>query len=432
MKRHFNLGCVAWVLVAMATCGLAWSQEQVIFPFSAQSLEDPLFSSPVVDSVGNLYVAGTYNEDVLIYKLVPPTQANNPWVATQIAAVYGTVNPPNPGLVADSQGHLFGTANSQAGQGLAFEVDIATKATTTIYNFQSYTLPTSPLIVGPGGTIYGASYSGATGCGTVFELTPPAKGQRVWSETTLYTFLGPNDGCEPTNVVLDEHGNAYGATLSGGTNNLGTIFELIPPSQGSGTWTEETIHTFTSADVGKRKLPNASVPPKGYVGLYENAVAIDDSGNLFGTTFGGGTTGNGSVYELSPSGGSWNFAILYSFAGIPDGASPAGNVTIGKGGVLYGTTLFGGPVTAWGGGITGLGTLWELTPPTQLGGAWTEKILRNFTGGYDGAFPITAPIYGPAGNLYGVTASGGYNNFTCAPVAVGYGTGCGAVYEYVP
>src|SRR6202030_3428156 len=130
------------------------------------------------------------------------------------------------------------------------------------------------------------------------------------------------------------------------------------------------------------------------------------TGNLYGTTRGGGANGVGSVMELSPpavSGGAWTLTTLYSF--VPYGTSgyvPVSDLVKDQAGAFYGTTFAGGdPVCNCGG-------VYKLVPPTVSGGAWTESVLYNFKGGADGRLPAEAALaLTSAGTLYGVTVRGG-------------------------
>jgi uncharacterized repeat protein (TIGR03803 family) len=140
-------------------------------------------------------------------------------------------------------------------------------------------------------------------------------------------------------------------------------------------------------------------------------LIFDREGNLYGTTWEGGTDGGGLVYELSPSNGSWVFNILYSnFSG---GAGPEASLTMDAAGNLYGTTSTDGRHAS--------GTVFKLTPSN---GGWTYNTLYTFTGGSDGAQPISNIIFDANGNLYG-TASAGGNTAGCPG-------GCGVVWEITP
>jgi hypothetical protein len=232
----------------------------------------------------------------------------------------------------------------------------------------------------------------------------------------------PNDGAFPVaSLIVDQAGSVYGTTTHGGngscidkaTYGCGTVFKLSPSS--GGTWTENILYNF----------PNAYLP---------NGLAMDSQANLYTTTFWGGTTsqycpiGCGTVYELSPSsGGHWNATLLYSFGGFAsDGQLPAGPITFDKSGNLYGTTFYGGSSSCLLGGSGGCGTIFQLSPS---GGGWTESVFYSFGGPYkDGAFPTTGVVLDAAGNVYGTTSTGGAD----AVYAEGQPQGGGTVFEITP
>jgi uncharacterized repeat protein (TIGR03803 family) len=169
-----------------------------------------------------------------------------------------------------------------------------------------------------------------------------------------------------------------------------------------------TIYNFVSADGGAGDANNP------YAGL-----VIDGAGNLFGTSYAGGAGGLGTVYELSPAPGQsgWTETILYSFhaSNRLDGAHPTGRLVFGQHGELYGTTS-----SSAGADSNGLGTVFELSPPSLPGGRWTEAILHVFTGAAgDGATPYAGLAIDSSGTLYGTTFAGGSSAGTSAP---GFGT----------
>lgn len=169
-------------------------------------------------------------------------------------------------------------------------------------------------------------------------------------------------------------GVLYG-TSGGGAVGGGTVFALIPPVSAGGVWTERVLHSFGSA--GDGAYPTGGVT----IGKRSSGAPV-----LYGTTAGGGASGNGTVYTLTPvsvPSGAWTETVLYSFAGGNDGAYPNAGVTIGTNGVLYGTTVLGG-----NGGCPQCGTVFSLTPSTSSVAAWTETVLYTFTLGPDGVFPI--------------------------------------------
>jgi hypothetical protein len=279
-------------------------------------------------------------------------------------------------------------------------------------------LPVGSIVFDSAGNLYGATTQGGAtncsplaGCGTVFQLTPPVKTGDPWTETVLYTFKGAkySDGDEPAGgLLIDSQGNLYGTTAYGGAGDCvllgikggcGTVYEISPPTEKGGAWTETILYSFSTAKRGY--LPNGD-------------LVFDDAGNLYGATqFGGGkgTTCDpfyqycGAVFELNPptrKGGRWTEKVLHGFAGGTDGANPNGGLVLDSKGAVYGTT-YGGGNKSGECGTGGCGTAFELKPPAQKGGAWTEKQLHAFAGGNDGAVPVAGMILDSNGNLYGIT-----------------------------
>jgi hypothetical protein len=266
-----------------------------------------------------------------------------------------------------------------------------------LYSFQGIpdgSLPIGGVVFDQQGNLYGATQDGgssscrsANQCGTVFQLAPPSKQGGQWTETVLYIFKGnaSNDGTTPFGgLVIDAAGNLYGTTGYGGTGDCillgsklgcGTVYELSPPAQKDGAWTETILYSFPTAKQGY--LPNGD-------------LVFDSAGNLYGATeFGGGegTTCDpyyqycGTVFELSPpkkQGGKWTEKVLHGFAGGTDGANPNGGLVLDSKGDVCGTSYEGG---AEGGecGTVGCGTVFELKPPAKKGGAWAETVLHRST-----------------------------------------------------
>ena len=207
------------------------------------------------------------------------------------------------------------------------------------------------------------------------------------TETVLHTFDGPGDGAEPYGApILDKAGNLYGVTFEGGAYLKGTVYELK-----AGSSTEEILHSF-DPNTGDGESP-------------QGALVIDSAGNLYGVTPLGGGRKLGVVYELTPEAGSgWKEKIIHTFVGGSDGRSPQAGLIIDEKGNLYGTTYQGGTGTNCG--AFACGTVFELSPKSN--GAWTEKILYSFKGGTsDGQNPSAPLVMDSAGNLYGTTAFGG-------------------------
>jgi uncharacterized repeat protein (TIGR03803 family) len=251
------------------------------------------------------------------------------------------------------------------------------------------------------GNLYGTTEDGGTeSSGTVFELSPPSSGSGPWTKNTIYNFAGGASGANPeAGLVFDKSGNLYGTATWGGTcidNECGGVaFELSPPPIGGEPWTEMVIHSFKQA-------PDGAVP---------QSTLVFIGNNLFGTTVEGGKGGPdcaagancGTIFELGPPsspGGTWTEHVLHSFASVAgDGQNPRSGLVRGKSDVLYGVTEFGGTI--------GFGTVYQFAPPSAPGGTWTETVLYNFSGVSVGEDPFPTPAVGPDGSLYGTTMFGG-------------------------
>jgi uncharacterized repeat protein (TIGR03803 family) len=304
-----------------------------------------------------------------------------------------------------------------------------------LYSFQGGTsdgiYPPGGVVFDKSGNLYGATTDGGGkcagpgDCGTVFQLAPPAEKGGPWTETVLYIFKGngSGDGATPGgSVIIDSAGNLYGTTAYGGTGDCvllgtkvgcGTVYELSPPAQKGGAWTETVLYSFPTAERGY--LPNGN-------------LVFDGAGNLYGATMFGGGYGTtcddfyqycGEVFELSPpaknGGGEWTEKVLHGFKGgmkgemSSDGALPNGGLVIDSKGAIYGTTYNGGnDAGECSGGVEaiGCGTVFKLTPPVKKGGAWTEKVIFRFNV-QDGANPYAGVVFDKKGRLYCTTLAGG-------------------------
>jgi uncharacterized repeat protein (TIGR03803 family) len=250
--------------------------------------------------------------------------------------------------------------------------------------------PQAGLIMDAQGNLYGTTWAGGVGWGTVFKLDPSGK------ETVLHSFTDNfSDGASPFgSVIMDAAGNLYGTTYVGGGHGYGTVFKLEP----SGT--ETVLHSFTDGADGS--LPSGN-------------LIMDADGNLYGVADYGGNSscsnvghpsGCGTVFKLAPSG---TLTVLYSFTGGSDGADPSGGLIMDATGNLYGTT--------WGGGAYGYGTVFKLDSSGK------ETVLHSFTYGAGGFSPFGV-IQDAKGNLYGEAAAGGV--IPCIGIT---SEGCGTVFE---
>ena len=249
--------------------------------------------------------------------------------------------------------------------------------------------PIAGLTMDGAGNFYGTTADGGQpvlyyclyGCGTVFKLTRAHSG---WVLTPVYQFTGGDDGTTPeARVVFGPDGLLYGTTtgsnIFGGTGKA-TVFSLRLPTTPCTTAVcpgqETVLYRFTGSMDG-------SGPGWG-------DLAFDQAGNIYGATSDGGSYGHGSVYELTPSNGSWTETILYSFTGGEDGSQPKSGVILDQAGNLYGTTLYGG--------ADAQGTVFQLTHSDS---GWIEKVLHSF--GSSGSGPYGGLIFDQAGKLYGTT-----------------------------
>ena len=251
--------------------------------------------------------------------------------------------------------------------------------------------PTFGLTIDAAGNLYGTTFEGDAGTGTAYKLAHKTTG---WALTPLYVFTIASKGVIPySTLVIGRDGKLYGTTAFGGIGpclayghtGCGTVFTLQNPVTFCHTsycpWIETPLYKFSGGADGSNP--------------YGGALVFDQAGNVYGTTYGGGT-GSGVVYKLTPAGSGWTESVLYTFAGGSDGASPWAGVTLDQAGNLYGTTAAGG---AFGGG-----TVYELSPS---GSGWTKRTLHSFQQQQDGGNPYAGVILDPAGNLYGATQYGG-------------------------
>jgi uncharacterized repeat protein (TIGR03803 family) len=287
-------------------------------------------------------------------------------------------------LLADSAGNLYGTTTeSISSGGTVFELSPQTLGGWSEQIIAYLSSPQSNLVMDGAGNIYGVdTFGGDYRYGDVFELSPLGA---TWNLTLLHSFR-PNghDGIFPeSGLIMDAAGNLYGVTSTGGSSNEGTVFEITKGS--GGTWTEKILHNFSN---------------DGTDGINPNGIlAMDASGNLYGTAYNGGTWGVGIVFELTSNSG-WSETILHAFTytgtAPMDGANPNANVIFFNGN-LYGTTYEGGPHNN--------GTVFQLIHHGN--GTWSESVIHAFNqNGIDGATP-RAGLALVDGTLYGTTSAGG-------------------------
>jgi uncharacterized repeat protein (TIGR03803 family) len=307
-------------------------------------------------------------------------------------------------LISDQAGNLYGVTslgggknaacyqNANDGCGTVFELVAppsrgGTWTLQTLYRFTGGVdggLPAGGLVMNAQGFLYGVTNVGGDmtnpqcmagaeyiGCGVVFQLNSVRGG---WAETVLHTFESIDGAAPNAALIFDTQGNLYGTTELGGSAAWGTVFEL----SGAPYWTETVLYNFGLAGDGEFPMGN---------------LVFDGLGNLYGTTYEGGSGGYGTVFELSPGAPSWTETLLANFTGTMS-SYPMGGLIFDASGNLYGTSSGGGQGTDCP--SDGCGSVFELTPAD---GSWTETVLFNFDAGKS-SMPGGNLIADPAENLY--------------------------------
>jgi len=252
-------------------------------------------------------------------------------------------------------------------------------------------VPLGTLIMDSAGSLYGTTFLGGTNnAGTVFRVTPSQDGT-VWTETVLYSFCSKYngnsclDGHNPrAGLVMDDAGNLYGTTEYGGSSNQGIVFRLTPNHNPAAAWAETVIHGFDPWN-GDGAQPQAG-------------LIIDQAGNLFGTNI-------DSVFQLSPNADhtAWTHTVLYRFCPqrnpCPDGTGSRAPLTMAAGGTLYGTT--------YQGGSSNQGVVFSLSPTGAGWTESVLYSFCAYANCADGNNPTTGLLMDSAGTLYGTTDWGG-------------------------
>ncbi len=391
------LALLAFLCVAL--CAQAGSKYTIVRTFNASAGGVLPAGALLMDSAGNLYGADTQGGSTnggTIFELIPNGQGGFTYKDLYECNNAFDCTLPVGSLVMDAAGNLYGSSLF----GHVFEISKTSSGTWTasvIHDFGDQVAPPSSLVLDAAGNLYGINPTGGTNnLGYVFELSPSQSG---WSLTHLHDFRG-DDGAATTGntenqvggLIVDSTGNLYGATVAGGAskNCSGGCGVVFELTNNSGAWTETVLHSFSGKDGANPIAP----------------LMMDASGDLYGTASNGGAKGFGSVFKASRASGAWQTRVLHSFTGAHlDGEFPDSALVMDPSGNIYGTTEAGGgdlkSCQVWN--DNGCGMVFELSPN---GAQWRESILKAFSGGTDGAFPQGVVLDGN-GNLFGVAQAGG-------------------------
>jgi uncharacterized repeat protein (TIGR03803 family) len=393
------------MVVTLMLVASAWaSSETLLYSFCAQTScvdgQTP-YGSLVADSSGNHLFGTTYSGGAhSVGEVFELTNSGGTWTQTVLYSFSGSSNNdganPFAGLAMDTAGNLYGATQfgGASNQGTVFQLTKSgsTWKETVLHTFDNIggsdgSYPDGVLTLDAAGNLFGTTQQGGKfSGGTVYEL--PLKSGK-YSYKVIHSFAtNPNTGYSPYGglVVNPKNGYLYGTTYYGGLIwNAGAVYQL---RQVSGVWLYSVIYTFLGDSLGQNT---------------ECTLAADPAGNLYGTNYTGGDFNLGGVFKLTPgSNNKWTQKMIYSFKGYAkkDGAYPYyAGVVVDANGNLYGTTYQGGSSAA---NNLNYGTVYKLTA-----GTYAEKVLWSFlTTSNDGYNPYHQAIL-VKGKLYGTTNSGG-------------------------
>lgn len=260
---------------------------------------------------------------------------------------------PQGKIAFDSSGNLYGLTPNGGESGVAFKLIPNPKGQwTEQVLYSNVGLPYAGVVIDSRGNLYGGSdANGLYNEGSIFELSPGTQG---WQFSNIYSFVAPCGmfcgGTQPGDLTSDKRGDLFGFTGDAGIPGCkgfgcGTVFEM---TNCGGTWKETTLYQFQNLSGGWGP---------GY-----GAPAFNSSGNLYGTTQGGGRYGFGTVFKLSHGKRGWTKTTLYDFPGGAGGWQPYGGAVVDQHGNIFGTTYFGGKTGGKSCKKDGCGVVFEITP----------------------------------------------------------------------
>ncbi len=372
------------------------------------------WAAPVADANGDYYGITTYggaaSDAGTVYQM---HFDGSRWVYKRLHAFCTKTDCPDGshprgGLVADTDGNLYGTTSDGGASGYGTIYRLAPDGSggwtyKVLHTFctkagcpdggrsfaaLTYQGQASGALYDGTAPLYGATTGGGSQSqGVVFSLTP---GAMKWSIKVLHNFCTRASCADGAQIyaplTIDGSGTIFGVTSLGGSASHGTVFQLAHTGSG---WKESVLHSFCA---GGGFCADGDDPL--------GALVIDGSGDLVGVTYFGGAHAKGSLFKLTPNGAHSIFATLYSFcalASCADGQHPQGGAVLDAQGRLFGTTYDGGSANK--------GTVYKLSVNGTL-----TTLLSFGAGASAGSYPVASLTMGASGTLYGATATGGTND----------------------
>lgn len=343
-----QIGGGCGVVFQLSHLGSRWT-ETPIFAFADGPDGGFPNAGVIFDPFGNLWGSASTGGNPacslgcgVVYQLIDNSGV---WSEAILHAFDGTDGQfPNSDLTIGNSDNTYGTTwyGGAHGAGVVFRIRSVFSGFVfnDLYSFNGTQDGSSPAggVVEANGDLFGTTYPyNGYNDGVVFKLR---ERDFVPFKYHLIEAFGRGDGRAGENpyagLTVDAAGDLYGTTIEGGNSGSGVVFELLP---NGGHFRKRVLHTFTGS-------PDGSSP---YAGL-----TIDAAGNLYGSTVFGGTYNYGTVFELHPDQrGNYKERILYNFTGSGDGANPKAAPILDSSGNLYGTTE--------GGGQYGEGVAYEIT-----------------------------------------------------------------------
>lgn len=314
----------------------------VLYSFTGGNDGGEPYKGVTLDAQGNLYgtavTGGTGACEGgcgVVYKL---TNSGGTWTQSVIHNFNGNDGSgPGSGVTFDRHGNLYGVTPTGGANGLGviYQMRPGTGGSwkfKVIHNFTGGSDGSSGmagrLILDKAGNLFGvATTGGANGSGVAFELVRSQTGQFTFK--TLYPFKGqPDAGFPYGGLLFDKAGNLYGTTYYDGANDLGSVYQLAP--QSDGTFKERVLYSFKGTADGDGPI---------------STLVADQAGNLYGTASenGAASCGCGTIFRLTHgANGKWTESTAYNFTGVPDGAFVYNGMVVDSAGNMYGATVHGG------------------------------------------------------------------------------------------